>query len=129
MMFVFPTFSPTHAVASAVTMVAGSQEVLPGATVVGYNASGIGSLSSQPIPGQTMLGLAFLLEFGQSSAIFQGDIAGLLNTLTLYVDDVAYPLADANPTYSEIDNETSASWSDLNGPQFANGVSYAIRIE
>ncbi len=130
MMFM-PMFSPTHAPAG-VTMVAGEFEAGPGLYVYGYGdgdatPTSIGSITGEPVAGQT-LGTLIYITFQQQSVInFHGDIVSILASKTLYVDGVPYSLSEA-----QYDNEydlTAVAWHEDTGPIFANGVSYNIRIE
>ena len=84
-----------------------------------------GSISAEPIPGETLTTLAHDPAGGGSFLLFAGDIRALLAGLTLYVDGNAYSLG--TPTLTS--GRTLESWSNFTGPQLANGNSHQVWFE
>jgi hypothetical protein len=83
-----------------------------------------GSISVQPISGETMTALAS--SGGAGAVYFIGDIVSLLSGNTVWVDDVEYPFDSFDWTFSG--GLTGAEWS-AEAPTFVDTVQYDVEIK
>lgn len=94
--------------------------------VTGYVAGSAGSISAEPILGQTLLELWSLS--GLAVIAFDGDVTGLLSGLTVYVDGVSYAAGFSGWEYDEGGDATYGTWAS-GGPDFVDAGVYAAEIK
>lgn len=102
---------------------------LTAATLVfakGYIRGSIGSISQEPIPGQTLR--QFVSSFGTTNIKFEGNIAALLSGLTVHVDGVSYAAGFSGWSYNGGDGATVGTWAS-GGPIFVASSVYAVEIK
>lgn len=102
---------------------------LTAATLVfakGYISGGTGSISQEPIPGQTLR--QFISSFGTTNIKFEGNIAALLSGLTVYVDGVSYASGFSGWSYDGGGGATVGTWAS-GGPIFVASSVYAVEIK
>lgn len=94
--------------------------------VTGYISGGTGSISQEPIPGQTLR--QFVSSFGTTNIKFEGNIAALLSGLTVHVDGVSYAAGFSGWSYNGGDGATVGTWAS-GGPIFVASSVYAVEIK
>ena len=94
--------------------------------VTGYISGGTGSISQQPIPGQTLR--QFVSSFGTTNIKFEGNIAALLSGLTVHVGGVSYAAGFSGWSYNGGEGATVGTWAS-GGPIFVASSVYAVEIK
>lgn len=92
----------------------------------GYISGGTGSISQEPIAGQTLR--QFVSSLGTTNIKFEGNIAALLSGLTVYVDSVSYASGFSGWSYDGGDGATVGTWAS-GGPIFVASSVYAVEIK
>lgn len=94
--------------------------------VTGYVAGSAGSISAEPVSGQTLLELWSLS--GSAAIAFDGDVTGLLSGMAVYVDGVSHAAGFSGWAYDEFDGATYGTWAS-GGPAFVDAGVYAVEIK
>lgn len=90
----------------------------------------IGSISNQPIPGQTLVALYYSPGAGGSTIGFSGHIAATLSGLKIWVNGVQYPFTTDWQEISPAEgNFTQGLWTGGAAPQFEEFSFYDIEIK
>lgn len=102
---------------------------LTAATLVfatGYISGGTGSISQEPIPGQTLR--QFVSSLGTTNIKFEGDVTALVSGKDVYVDGVSYASGFSGWSYDGGDGATVGTWAS-GGPIFVASSVYAVEIK